>query len=254
MSCVALRQSSDGACRVRVLPKPAPVRDALAGMPILCATPPTVLGLLAREAEFVSFASGASIFERDSTPTGLFFVSRGGVRLMALGPDGRSRVIEIFEQGAMFGELGVFTGARYRTWTQAIGPTVLVHVPRDSVLQAVGRDTLLSNRILAAVCARIQRLIDSLGCMSSGSAPSRVAAYLIELHERSARPDGPVVLPAPKNTIASLLNLTPETLSRVLRNLTDAGLVTVAGRRIRIRNHPQLLRLVSSPGELQPAS
>ena len=39
-----------------------------------------------------------------------------------------------------------------------------------------------------------------------------------------------IALPASKNVIASRLNLTPETLSRILHALTERGLIDVHGR------------------------
>jgi CRP-like cAMP-binding protein len=171
---------------------------------------------------------------------------------MVSGPEGKDKVVELFEPGGMFGEIGVFTGERYRTWTQAVGAVVLVHVPRERVLAAVAMDNSLSNRMLVAVCARIQRLIDAIGSTVGGPAAVRVASYLLEQLERGARSDGCIVLAAPKKTIASLLNLTPETLSRVLRSLVEEGVLTVSGRRIRVRNRAQLARLLTHDEAVLP--
>jgi len=215
-------------------------------MPILRACEDAVLDVLEEGAQFVRFGSGASVFEAVAMPTGLFFVHGGAVRLMSLCPEGRPKVVEIFEPGGMFGEIGVFTGQRYRTWTQAIGASVLIHVPRERMLEAVAMDNALSNRMLAAVCARIQRLVDAISSTASGAASVRVASYLLEQLERTVRPDGCIVLPAPKKAIASLLNLTPETLSRVLRSMVEDGVLTVGGRRIHVRDRSLLAAMVSS--------
>ena len=217
-------------------------------MPILRGCEDQVLEVLARGAQFVRFASGASVFERGSMPTGLYFVHDGAVRLMSLCLEGRPKVVEIFEPGGMFGEIGVFTGQRYRTWTQAIGAAVLIHVPREQMLAAVQVDNALCNRMLAAVCARTQRLVDAISSTASGTASVRVASYLLEQSERAPRPDTCIVLPAPKRAIASLLNLTPETLSRVLRNMVEEGVLTVGGRRIHVRDKARLIAMVSPGG------
>lgn len=246
MSCAALRQSEGAALHMRAIVKSASIRAALAGMPILRACEDAVLDVLEEGAQFVRFGSGASVFERGSMPTGLFFVHAGAVRLMSLCPEGRPKVVEIFEPGGMFGEIGVFTGHCYRTWTQAIGASVLIHVPRERMLEAVAMDNALSNRMLTAVCARIQRLVDAISSTASGTASLRVASYLLEQLERSPRTDACIVLPAPKKAIASLLNLTPETLSRVLRSMVEDGVLTVGGRRIHVRNRSLLAAMVSS--------
>lgn len=245
MSVTALLQSDPAAVRLPAMRKAASPREALARMPILLGSGTEVLDELGRGAEFVRLSSSASIFERGSPPTGLFFVCSGAVRLMVSGPEGKDKVVELFEPGGMFGEIGVFTGECYRTWTQAVGAVMLIHVPRERVLAAVALDNALANRMLVAVCARIQRLIDAIGNTTGGPAAVRVAAYLLEQLERSARADACIVLPAPKKTIASLLNLTPETLSRVLRNLVEEGVLAVSGRRIRVRNRAQLARLLT---------
>ena len=246
MSCAALRQSEGAALHMRAIVKSASIRAALAGMPILRACEDAVLDVLEEGAQFVRFGSGASVFERGSMPTGLFFVHAGAVRLMSLCPEGRPKVVEIFEPGSMFGEIGVFTGHCYRTWTQAIGASVLIHVPRARMLEAVAMDNALSNRMLTAVCARIQRLVDAISSTASGTASLRVASYLLEQLERSPRTDACIVLPAPKKAIASLLNLTPETLSRVLRSMVEDGVLTVGGRRIHVRDRSLLAAMVSS--------
>ena len=54
-----------------------------------------------------------------------------------------------------------------------------------------------------------------------------------------------VELPVSKGTLASRLSLTPEYFSRVLRELEEAGLILVEGRRIHIQ---AVERLAAYPG------
>lgn len=233
---------------------PRALHPDLAEMPILQDVSAEAMGLLVGGAERLHIERGATVFARDSQPTGLFFVASGSVKLLSLGPNNRPRVVELFEAGNMFGEIGVFTGAAYRTWTQAITPTDLIHISRNRVLAAVAKDHQLSLRMLTAVAARTQRLIDSISCTSPSAANVRVAAYLLELQERSSRSDDQVILPAPKGTIASLLNLSQESLSRVLRRMRDAGLLRVTGRRIRIQDRDGLMSMIENDsGSTQPA-
>ena len=75
--------------------------------------------------------------------------------------------------------------------------------------------------------------------MHSGA--QRVIGYLLrdaEQAEGNAQAD--VMLPTNKGVIASRLNLTPQHFSRILHELTHAGLVTVDGRTIHIADVDRL--------------
>jgi CRP-like cAMP-binding protein len=49
-----------------------------------------------------------------------------------------------------------------------------------------------------------------------------------------------VTLPTSKAIVASRLNLTPEHFSRILHDLTQAGLIEVDGREVRIKDVTRL--------------
>jgi len=61
-----------------------------------------------------------------------------------------------------------------------------------------------------------------------------VANYLLELGQSAEARPGWVTLPAKKATIAGRIGITPETLSRVLRRLREAGIIAIEGRHLRI--------------------
>jgi CRP/FNR family transcriptional regulator, dissimilatory nitrate respiration regulator len=75
---------------------------------------------------------------------------------------------------------------------------------------------------------------------SMRSSAQRVIGYLLQNCRTTARTALTIALPTSKLVIASRLNLTPETLSRVFAELSRLGLIAVHGRSIDI---PKLQRL-----------
>ncbi len=75
-----------------------------------------------------------------------------------------------------------------------------------------------------------------------GTAEQRVARWLL-----SERPDGrrPRV---PRRLVADLLGMVPETFSRALRKLADAGAVDVTRTSVRISDAPMLERIAAGEG------
>lgn len=214
-------------------------------MPILAGLPVTSIGLLASEARLVRFSRGQTIFRRGTAPTGLYFVIGGAVKLLAQDADGREKVIELFGSGQMFGEIGIFMHSSYRAWAQAVDRCTLVHVDRRHVMLAIEQDQELSARMLREVSSRVQKLIDAICTTSSRLGITRVASYLMDLAARESSPDI-VHLPAPKRTVASLLSLTHESFSRILRRLIDDGIIAMTGRNVTILDTERLKALLLS--------
>jgi CRP/FNR family transcriptional regulator, dissimilatory nitrate respiration regulator len=77
------------------------------------------------------------------------------------------------------------------------------------------------------------------------SSTQRLIGYLLQRAPDDDDANDPVEinLPTPKHVLASRLNLTPETFSRILHELSNSGLIEVHGRNItvpdlrRLRNH-----------------
>jgi len=212
-------------------------------MPILGGLPASSVDLLASEARLVRFSRGQTIFRRGTAPTGLYFVIGGAVKLLAQDADGREKVIELFGSGQMFGEIGIFMHSSYKSWAQAVDRCTLVHVDRRHVMMAIGQDQELSARMLREVSSRVQKLIDAICTTSSRLGITRVASYLLDLSGRTSEP-GRVHLPAPKRTVASLLSLTHESFSRILRRMIDDGIISMAGRNVTIRDQERLKALL----------
>lgn len=76
---------------------------------------------------------------------------------------------------------------------------------------------------------RLHALLADVEATALKTSSQRVAAFLL-----AGSSEGDVVLQTSKGVLASKLSLTPETLSRVLRDLSDAGVIRVKGRRIHI--------------------
>lgn len=215
-------------------------------MPLLEGIQASTLSLLARDAAMLRYTRDETVYQRGSVPTGLFFVLQGGIKLLALEPDGREKVIELFTEKRFFGEIGVFRLSRYRARTQAVRTTRLLHVPSDALRQAVREDHELALRMLSEVSGRVQALIESISQTAPLHTYKRVAAYLIEQDGVGGAEPGWIRLAAPKCTIASMLNMSSEAMSRALRKLRDARMIEGGGRDIRIVDYDSLSALLNS--------
>lgn len=228
-------------------PGAAAALAALWALPMARFARPGALEILGRAVQLVRLPKAHTIFRRGDLPNGLYFVVSGSVKLLAQAPAGRDKVIDIFGDGQVFGEIGLFMEGPYRSWAQTIGRCIVLYLPRNAVMDAMAGDTGLTQYFLREVSNRAQILIDALTAIVSRPAPGRVAAYLLDLAARSGGTDRQrVILPATKSAVASLLSLSPEVLSRILRRFHDDGLIEVHGRVIRLIDQRRLRACLES--------
>lgn len=181
---------------------------------------------------------------RAGDPCEAFFVNLGQpIKLYVLAANGNEKVIELIGPGHSFAEALMFLGRPSPVNAQALGDTQLLVLPRQAVLDAMAADQRLALRMLAGLSRRLHGLVSDVQAYALQSGVQRVIGYLL----RDAGDGGPsmVELPVSKGTLASRLSLTPEYFSRVLRELEEAGLILVEGRRIHIQ---AVERLAAYPG------
>ncbi|MCX7673284.1 MAG: helix-turn-helix domain-containing protein, partial [Thiobacillaceae bacterium] len=90
-------------------------------------------------------------------------------------------------------------------------------------------------------CVRLHELLTDIEACTSRTSLQRVACFLSQ-QAPAGQKRYEVALPASKQTLAAQLNLAPETLSRMLSQLTQAGLIAVQGRTITVLDLDRLRR------------
>ena len=236
----------------------------LANLPLFQETTAQELQRLAAGCRLRRFGRGEAIF-RVGMPCEEFHVTvMGQVKLFAISPAGQEKVIEIAGPGITFAEALMFTERPYIINAQALSDTLLLSVGKDAVVDEIERDPRFALRLLGGISRRLHGLVHDVQAYSLHSGMQRVIGYLLSsLPEESARTlptleayagqgcapvsaaARPVIalkvsLPVSKATIASLLSITPEYFSRVLRDLETEGLIHIDKRDIII---PDAMRL-----------
>jgi CRP-like cAMP-binding protein len=185
---------------------------------------------------------GDMLFQKGDPCRGFHIVVYGQVKLMFITPNGDEKVIEIVGPGQSFGEAIMFLEKPYLVSSQALVDTMLLHVAKEVVFNEIEQDTRFVRRVIAGLSRRLHQLVSDVESYSLRSATQRVIGYLLRTDpdDEDGSVDSLVRLPASKTVIASRLNITPEHFSRVLHELTEAGLIKVDGRLVSILNAEQL--------------
>jgi CRP-like cAMP-binding protein len=189
---------------------------------------------------------GGVIFEKGALLDGFYALREGRVKLAILSPEGAERVVQIALPGDTFGESIGLIERPSPVYAQALCDCEVLFFRAERARAAASRWPSLGCRFLEQCCVRVHQLYRDLEACCLRSALQRVAGFLLDSLESGSRRSAPrVVLPAGKAVVASRLNLTPETFSRELRHLSDAGVIRVDRRIVEVRD-PGRLRGVAA--------
>lgn len=212
----------------------------LAACPLLTLVRDSSRTRLEAMAQVLTFAPEETIFHQGEPCPGIFIVGRGLVRIYKLAPSGKEHVLHVVEAGGVFAEMAVIGDFALPAFAQALEPTTCVLLPAGAFRRALKDDHELCLQLLGGMALWVKHLIGLVESITLRDALGRVAHHLLGLE---ADAQGIVHLPALKRHLASHLNLTSETLSRVLRRLKEDGAITEEGENLRIVERMALEKL-----------
>jgi len=221
---------------------PINAADFLRNLPIFRELEPAQLERLAAGTREVRAPAGTILFRRGDPALGMHAVAYGQVKLALTTPDGSEKVVELVGPGGTFGEAVMFLEKPYSVTAEALTDGLVLFVTRAAIFAEIEASPQFARRMLAGLSLRLHRLIGDVEALSLKSGTERVVGYLL----RDCPDSGPgsqtveFRLPVAKGVLASRLNLTREHFSRILHDLSAAGLIRVVGRSIRIVDVPRL--------------
>jgi CRP-like cAMP-binding protein len=196
---------------------------------------------IAGHSQLIEFPKGTSVFNRGDAAVGLYILLEGQLKLGVTSPQGSEKIISIVTPGESFGEAILFLERQFPVYAQAILDSQVLLVPKSLIFSMLDHDPLFSRKMLAGLSIRMHQLVQDIEMLSLQSCTQRFIGYLLQISADA--PDASnITLPASKTTIASLLNLTPETLSRTLAKLQQLELIAVNGKDVMITDVKKLRR------------
>ncbi|MBK1891251.1 Crp/Fnr family transcriptional regulator [Undibacterium sp. 14-3-2] len=190
------------------------------------------LHTLQREVVKTELEKNTMLFRKGDQADACFIVVYGLVKLCIPSSQGNDKVLELIRPGQSLGEAMMFLDEPYPFYAEALENTLLLKIPRQALMRLLDRSPLISRQMMAGLSYRLLGFIRNVERYSLQNATQRVIDYLLQTSAMQSTNE--VRLELKKHLLASLLNLSPETLSRVLHQLMDEQLIRVCGSTIHI--------------------
>ncbi len=171
-----------------------------------------------------SFKKGETIYSDGDASDSLYIVSRGKIRIYRLSESGKEQLVRILSPGDFTGELALFREAIHSSYAEAMLDSAVCMITRPALQAFLLKFPSISLKILSEFSNRLNTSETQATRLATEKAETRIASFLVECLEDPAK-SMIVELPMTKKDMASYLGTTPETISRKLAELEDAGYI-----------------------------
>jgi CRP-like cAMP-binding protein len=227
--------------------QPTAILRQLQAIPIFDCLSDVQLRLLAKSSRERIYRKGMLVFLKGDQPSGLFAVISGTLKMACQSPRGDEKIIDLPASGQVFGEAALLLGSPYPYYAAALGPARLLHIDGSALHELIGASSAFAQRMMSHIAQGIATVLDDLEDYCLRDPRQRLARFLLD---RTAADNGAAItFPVQLHVFASRLGMTPEALSRALRDLREAGAIEVCKWTTRVINREKLAVLVDPQGD-----
>ncbi|MBO3092738.1 Crp/Fnr family transcriptional regulator [Schleiferilactobacillus harbinensis] len=160
----------------------------------------------------------------------LVVVAHGLLKTYQLSASGKEQLLSITKPGGYVGEQALLGAPNPNAYTEALQASTVCFIDRSDFTRLLLDHPRLSVALLTATAKKIQRAEQQTGYLADESVPDRIQAYLQDL--RTEAGTDTVTIPFAWKELANYLGTTPETMSRQLKIMTTAGMISRQGKTI----------------------
>jgi len=207
------------------------------------------LPTLLKSASIKHFPARMVLFSEGDRATTLYTLLQGSIELFSEHHDRRSTIAVIRSIRPFV--LASITDNINPMSARTLARSDLLLVPLPVIHRLIDTDPAFARTIVRELAGDLRDIIQDFKSQRLRTSVERLAEWLVRAYE-AAGGNGSFVIPHDKCTLASYLGMEPESLSRNLASLANAG-VSVRGRQISVRDPAALAHVARiMPGPAVP--
>jgi CRP/FNR family cyclic AMP-dependent transcriptional regulator len=191
---------------------------------------------LASRGQARTFPKNAVIINEGDRGDTLFVILSGKVKVYVSDDDGREMILDMHGAGDYVGEMSL-DGQPRSASVMTMEPTTCAVLSRDELRAAIGRNPDIAMAIIEKLIERARIATDNVKNLALMDVYGRVARLLLSLAKEEG---GKLVVPErmTQQDIADRVGASRDMISRIFKDLTVGGYVTVENRQITINRKP----------------
>ncbi|KXS43541.1 MULTISPECIES: Crp/Fnr family transcriptional regulator [unclassified Candidatus Frackibacter] len=182
-----------------------------------------------------NYKKGMFIFLEHEPGEALYFIKTGQVKLSKMLETGEEQILRILQEGDIFAEVVLFDQGPYPATAEVIEDAKIGMIKSEDVNELIKENPEIAIKILNVMSKRLRQAQMKIRDLGLKDTRGRTASMLIKLAEeygKDAKEGIELDLSLTREEFANLIGTSRETITRILSDFKDDGLVKVGRKKI----------------------
>jgi CRP/FNR family transcriptional regulator, polysaccharide utilization system transcription regulator len=192
------------------------------------------------------YKKGTVIYREGSRLTGFYCVTRGIVKILKTGIDGKEQIIRFAKKGEIIAYRSLLSQELACTTAKVIDEAVLCHIPYQTLLFLIKNNWQFSHHMLQIVCRELREANDYITDIAQKTVRERLAEVLLLLKENFELDNqNTLQISLTREELANMVGTATESVIRLLSEFRQDNLIELHGRKIKFLDSPGLRRVAN---------
>jgi len=190
------------------------------------------------------YKKGQSIFLEGTLPTGLYCIKSGKVKVSKIGLDGKEQTVRFLKKGDVIGYRSLLSSERYQASAIALEDSEVCVFQKNIINHVLNDDILVRNEIIKLMANDLKLAEQKIVDLAQRSVKQRICSSLLNLIDiyRFKKDQKTIDIQISRKQLSETVGAEPETVSRILSELSQEKIILSKKSYIEIINIHQLRR------------
>jgi CRP-like cAMP-binding protein len=209
-------------------------------IPIFSELSETDLQKISRAATKQLYRKDNMILIEEEIGSTMFIILTGRVKISRISDDGREVILSILSEGDFFGEMSILDGETRSANVVTLEDSQILVIRREDFLQMLHDFPQIAINLLKELAHRLRKSDSQIKSLSLQNATGKVASTLLRIADDSGKIHlGQVEISKlpPQQDLANMAGTSRETISRVIKSLSEKGYLKKVGSKLIIMDY-----------------
>lgn len=199
---------------------------------------------LSEERDVRIYKKKDEVYKEGSYPKGIYFVSKGKVKIYQTSESGKELITELHKEGDFFGYVSLLQDEKYTSSATTLEDSEIYMLPKEDFFSLIYKNADVSKRFIEILSNNLRENEKQLVKLAYNSVRKRVAEALIKLSDKYKKEgEQEFSMNVSREDLANLVGTATETVIRTLSDFKEDKFIEIAGGKITILNYDRLANM-----------